>query len=114
VIDRREFLATSAAVAGLRLPLDAADLPSPYPPTPSLRQLAWHELEFYGFLHFNVNTFTNREWGDGDESPAVFNPTDFDAAQIVEAARDGGIWERVGANGESAVACPGARAADGL
>ena len=91
MIDRREFLAASAAVAGVRLPLGAVDLPSPYPPTPSLRQLAWHELEFYGFLHFTVNTFTNREWGDGDESPAVFNPTDFDAAQIVEAARDGGM-----------------------
>jgi alpha-L-fucosidase len=93
---RREFL-TSTLGAGLALgglnhvALAAADPPAPYGPLPSPRQLRWHELEFYGFLHFTVNTFTNREWGEGDESPMLFNPTDFDADQIVGAAKDGGM-----------------------
>ncbi len=90
---RRQFLhttlGTAAAFAGL--PLSFPDSPAPFGPMPSPRQLAWHELEFYGFLHFTVNTFTNREWGYGDESPALFHPTDFDADQIALAAQSGGM-----------------------
>ncbi len=65
--------------------------PLPYGAIPSERQLKWHEMEFYGFLHFTVNTFTDKEWGYGDEDPAIFNPVDFDADQIVSTARDAGM-----------------------
>lgn len=58
---------------------------------PSPRQLAWQDLEFYAFAHFGVNTFTNREWGDGTESPEIFAPDAFDADQWVEAIKSAGM-----------------------
>ena len=58
---------------------------------PSPRQLRWQQLELTGFIHFGMNTFTNKEWGDGTESPALFNPTALDARQWVRACRAGGI-----------------------
>jgi alpha-L-fucosidase len=58
---------------------------------PSHRQLEWHKMGFYGFIHFGINTFTDKEWGYGDESPTLFNPSNFSADQIVSAAAEGGM-----------------------
>ena len=98
--DRRRFLlrSFSSIILATRCvsssPIIAAAKvgpPEPYGPTPSPRQLRWHELEFYGFIHFTVNTFTDKEWGYGDESPSLFNPTDFDAEQIAGTAAAAGM-----------------------
>ena len=58
---------------------------------PSPQQLAWQELEFIAFIHYTVNAFTDREWGDGTESPAIFNPTQLDVRQWVKTCKDAGM-----------------------
>ena len=58
---------------------------------PSERQVSLQEREFYAFVHFTVNTFTGREWGDGTEDPAIFNPELLDADQWVEAIKAAGM-----------------------
>ncbi|MBR5891283.1 MAG: alpha-L-fucosidase [Bacteroidaceae bacterium] len=58
---------------------------------PTRNQLQWQQMELTAFLHYGINTYTDREWGDGRENPALFNPTAFDANQIVESLKAGGF-----------------------
>lgn len=65
--------------------------PAPYGAIPSQAQLDWHELEFYMFIHFNMNTFTDMEWGLGGEAPTTFNPTALDCRQWARIAKENGM-----------------------
>jgi alpha-L-fucosidase len=91
-VRRRDFLATGAAAIGA-----AACAPEflreegPRRPAPSKSQLWWQQAELGLFTHFGMNTFTDREWGDGHEDPRQFNPTGFDARQWARAAKAGGF-----------------------
>lgn len=58
---------------------------------PSEQQLAWQQMELTAFLHFGINTFTDREWGNGKEDPVVFNPTELDAEQWVRNLKESGF-----------------------
>jgi alpha-L-fucosidase len=100
-LTRREFLASAIVVPSvadlvLRSGRPGAQAaPKTHPatarPAPTPSQLAWQRDELALFLHFGVNTFTDREWGDGKESPAIFNPAALDARQWARAAKAGGL-----------------------
>lgn len=78
-------LATGMGTAG------AKERVAPLLPVPSAAQLAWHDMEMYAFVHFTINTFTGKEWGYGDEKPELFNPSDFDADDLVRTLADAGF-----------------------
>lgn len=97
-IDRRAFLAASGAAAWLAARGARAQASAPASaqaprgrPRPSAAQLAWQQDELACFVHFGMNTFTDREWGDGTESPARFAPTALDARQWARTARAAGF-----------------------
>jgi alpha-L-fucosidase len=97
-LSRRRFLAASAAASAAALtagcaPWHVVVVPPPVNerPVPSGPQLEWQRDELAMFLHFGVNTFTDREWGDGTENPAMFNPARLDARQWARTARAAGF-----------------------
>jgi alpha-L-fucosidase len=65
--------------------------PTAFGPTPSKSQLEWHAMEMNAFVHFSLNTFTGKEWGYGDEKPALFDPKSFNADQWIDAFKNTGF-----------------------
>ena len=63
----------------------------PYGPIPNERQMEWYNRELSAFFHFGMNTFTDKEWGDGTESPEQFNPTELDVRQWVRTIKEAGF-----------------------
>lgn len=88
-LSAQAYFEKNAAFPADATPEEKVDIASRVVPTP--QQLEWQHMELTAFLHFGVNTFTGREWGDGKEDPSVFNPTQLDCEQWVRALKDGGF-----------------------
>lgn len=65
--------------------------PKPVLPIPTAAQMQWHEMEMNAFIHFTTNTFTDKEWGYGDESPAIFNPSQLNTEQWAKTLKEVGF-----------------------
>ena len=78
-------------VALLSAQIKKVQPPAPSYPLPSAAQLQWHRMEMNAFVHFSINTFTDKEWGYGDESPSLFNPTQCNPAQWAKVLKETGF-----------------------
>ncbi|RXM49084.1 alpha-L-fucosidase [Flavobacterium sp. YO12] len=88
---KKQLITILGCLAFLSVTAQRISAPVPYGALPSEPQLRWHEIEQYVLVHFTPTTFQNKEWGYGDADPKIFNPTKFDASQIVNAAKSGGF-----------------------
>ena len=65
--------------------------PSPCGPVPTEHQLRWQQMEMYAFIHYSLNTYTDQEWGFGNEDPQLFNPSDLDCRQWARVCKQSGM-----------------------
>lgn len=65
--------------------------PDPFGPTPSKLQLRWQEMEYYAFIHFSLNTYTDQSWGFGDEDVELFDPKDLDCREWARICKEAGM-----------------------
>lgn len=66
-------------------------VPAPCGPLPTDNQLRWQDMEMYAFLHYSLNTYTDAEWGFGNESPQLFNPSNLDCRQWARVCKQSGM-----------------------
>jgi len=66
-------------------------VPAPVGPLPTKDQMRWQEMEYYSFVHFSLNTYTDQSWGYGDESVNLFNPVKLDCRQWARICKQAGM-----------------------
>lgn len=67
------------------------NVPKPFGPVPTKQQMKWQEMEYYAFVHFSTNTFTDQEWGYGEDDPKIFNPSNLDCRQWARVCKEAGM-----------------------
>lgn len=67
------------------------ETPAPYVPVPTENQMRWQEIEYYAFIHFSLNTYTDQSWGFGDEDVNLFNPTELNTRQWARICKEAGM-----------------------
>ena len=87
----KNYLLFATIVLFVALSCKQVTPPEPIGALPSEAQLKWHDMNFYAFVHFNMNTFTGNEWGFGDASPDTFNPTELDCRQWARVCKEAGM-----------------------
>ena len=83
-------LILSIAISASALMADAQSV-APCGPVPSNNQIQWQDMEMYAFIHYSLNTYTDQEWGFGNESLQLFNPSDLDCRQWAKVCRQSGM-----------------------
>ncbi len=63
----------------------------PYGPIPSENQMNWQNMEYYAFVHFSLNTYTDQSWGFGNEDVNLFNPEKLDCRQWARICKEAGM-----------------------
>ncbi len=71
--------------------ISGKESPSPCGPVPTENQLRWQKMEYYAFIHFSLNTYTDQSWGYGNEDVGLFNPEKLDCRQWARICRDAGM-----------------------
>ena len=91
ILNRTPLMALLLQIATLAANAQSITAPEPCGPTPNVNQLALQNMEEYAFLHYSLNTYTDMEWGYGNENPAVFNPTKLDVRQWARTCKAAGM-----------------------
>jgi alpha-L-fucosidase len=79
------------SICAICLSCNRIEPPEPFGPVPSENQMRWQEMEYYAFVHFSLNTYTDQGWGYGNEDVSLFNPTELDCRQWARICKEAGM-----------------------